>query len=160
MNPLELKDIHLPDSSLWWPPAPGWWLLLLILIALLLLTPWLLKRLRRKSLKALSLREIARIREAAREGSEDRLLLRELSALIRRILISYYGREQVAAASGSEWQARIEQLAPGASFSEAQLRLLGEDRYRREVEADIEALLQSSECWVRALPQRYIDVRA
>lgn len=160
MKPLELRDIHLPDAGLWWPPAPGWWLLALLLLALLASLPWLLKRLRRKSLKSLSLRELERIREAARNGGEDSALLRELSALIRRILISYYGREQVAAASGSEWQARIERLAPGAGFSEAQLRLLGEDRYRRDVEADIEALLHSSERWIRALPRGYIDVPA
>ena len=160
MNPLELRDIHLPDASLWWPPAPGWWLLALLLLVLMASIPWLLKRLRRKSLKSLSLREVERIREAARTGSDDRELLRELSALLRRILISYYGREQVAAASGSEWQARMAQLAPGDAFSEDQLRLLGEDRFRRQVEADIEALLRSSERWIRALPQRYIDVPA
>ena len=33
MNELQLRDIHLPESSLWWPPAPGWWILALLLIA-------------------------------------------------------------------------------------------------------------------------------
>ena len=42
MNELELRDIHLPEASLWWPPAPGWWIsaLLLLLLMLLVILLW------------------------------------------------------------------------------------------------------------------------
>ena len=66
MNELELKDIHLPDAGLWWPPAPGWWVAAALLLVLVLLTPWLLRRLRYKPVKRLSLGELETIRNGFR----------------------------------------------------------------------------------------------
>ncbi len=57
MNELELRDIHLPDASLWWPLAPGWWIAAALLLVLGLLTPWLIRRLRYKPVNRLSLGE-------------------------------------------------------------------------------------------------------
>ena len=28
----ELRDIHVPQVSMWWPLAPGWWVVLALLI--------------------------------------------------------------------------------------------------------------------------------
>ena len=41
MNPPVLRDIHLPDASLWWPPAAGWWVVLILMVVLALLLPLL-----------------------------------------------------------------------------------------------------------------------
>jgi len=64
MNGLELRDIHLPEGSLWWPPAPGWWLLLVLLGLVSLAAWWSLQRRRHPSLRRLSLRQLDAIRRA------------------------------------------------------------------------------------------------
>lgn len=160
MKELQLRDIHLPDSSLWWPPAPGWWLLALLLLIAFILLPWLIRLLKHRSLRALSLQQLKQLRQAVKEGQSEKAALRELSALMRRILITHRGRENIASMSGDDWLAQIEQLAPTDVFSAQQLQLLSHERYRRNYDVDIEALLQSCENWIRALPRRHIDVSA
>jgi len=158
MNELVLRDIHLPDASLWWPPGPGWWLLLLLLLVSILIIPWLLKRLRRKPIKSVSLREIDRIRLAIKQGQSDRAVLQDLSSLIRRVVISYHGRKGYAGSTGDHWLSQLEQFSSATGFSPQQLRLLGRDRYRRDYDVDIDSLLQSCESWIKSLPRSYVDV--
>ena len=152
MNQPELRDIHLPDVNLWWPPAPGWWISLALLLLLLWLLPRLLRWLRHKPPKRLSLLELERIRLRYKEGQSDSAVLREVTSLLRRVTISYYGREQYAALTGAQWIEQLQRLAPGSGFSEQQLQLLAHDRYRAQCEPAVDALLRSLEQWLRALP--------
>lgn len=158
MNELGLRDIHLPDASLWWPPGLGWWLLLLLLVVSMLVIPWLIKCWQRKPIKSVSLREIERIRLGIKQGQSDKAALRDLAGLIRRIVISYHGRKGYAGSTGDDWLSQLDQLSGGAGFSPQQLRLLGRDRYRRDCDADIDSLLQSCESWIKSLPRSYVDV--
>lgn len=152
MNAPELRDIHLPEASLWWPLAPGWWLLALLLVILALACWWLLHRLRRRSISRSSLGEFQRIREAHRDGQPGSETIRQIAALLRRVLISYRGRDEAGASTGAGWMRAIAELASGNVFSEQQLQLLAHDRYRRDCDCDIESLLEASEAWIRALP--------
>ena len=156
----ELRDIHLPEASLWWPPAPGWWISLALIVLLAWLLPRLLRWLRRKPLRRLSQQELARIRLNYQQGHSDRAVLGEVSALLRRVTMSYYGREQYASATGSQWLEQLQTLAPGAGFSVEQLELLAHQRYRAHCEFDVEALLQSTGTWLRALPRSRDNVPA
>jgi hypothetical protein len=160
MNQPELRDIHLPDVSLWWPPAPGWWISLLLILLLLALLPRLLRWFRYKPPKRLSLQELARIRLSYKQGMSDSAVLGEVTALLRRVTISYYGREQYAACTGNQWIDQLQRLAPGSGFSDQQLQLLTHDRYRAQCDFDVDALLQSLEQWLRALPRNRPHVPA
>ncbi|MCG6889081.1 MAG: DUF4381 domain-containing protein [Gammaproteobacteria bacterium] len=160
MNQPELRDIHLPDGSLWWPPAAGWWFVLLLILLLLWLLPRLLRWLRYKPPKRLSLQELERIRRSYKAGQSDGAVLREVAALLRRVTISYYGREQYAAFTGNQWIEQLQRLAPGSGFSDQQLQLLAHDRYRAQCELDVDALLRSLEQWLRALPRSNEHVSA
>ena len=153
MNQPELRDIHLPDVSLWWPPAPGWWISLLLVLLLIWLLPRLWSWLRHKPAKRMSLLELERIRRSYKEGQSDRAVVRDVSALLRRVIISYYGREQYAAFTGNQWIDQLQRLAPGSGFNDQQLQLLAHDRYRAQCEFDVDALLLSLEQWLRALPR-------
>ena len=93
------------------------------------------------------------IRSAHRAGQAPALTLREFAALLRQILISYRGRENMGGCTGAAWIEAINDLAPAAGFDEPQLRLLAHDRYRRDSDCDIEGLLDSGEAWIRALPR-------
>ena len=158
MNAPQLRDIHLPDVSLWWPPAPGWWILLLLLIGLPLLLPWLWRQWQRwrrqRSLSRVSLQELDRIRECRARGEDDRVLLNRIAVLLRRVSMSYYGRRAEAATTGAEWTSQLQRLAPDAGFSPPLLELLARDRYRADCTPDIDALLLASERWLKMLPRR------
>ena len=153
MNGPELRDIHLPDGSLWWPPAPGWWLLLLLLILLVSVLPWLIRRARRRPLRRLSLRELDAIRAAHLDGAERRVTVSRLARLLRRTLISYRGRAGYGGSTGADWLRQMRELAPGGEFDARQFELLARERFRRDCEFDIDALLAAGETWIRALPR-------
>ena len=100
MNELELRDIHLPEASLWWPPAPGWWISLLLLLVVLVILLLVVRWLRHKPLRRLSLHELKRIRQSYASGSSDKAVLADIAVLLRRTLISYHGRGACAASAG------------------------------------------------------------
>ena len=153
MNPLELRDIHLPEASLWWPPATGWWLLLLLLILVCLLLPWWLRRSRQKPLRGLSLSQLQRIKQEHRNGLSDKAVVEQVGTLLRRILISYRDRDGNAASTGNLWLAQLSSLSGTGSFSEEQLDLLAFARYKADPDCDIGGLLKACESWIRALPR-------
>ena len=153
MNGPELRDIHLPDASLWWPPAPGWWAALILLLILLVLLPRIIRRIKQAPLKRQGLRELDRIRQNLAGGESVHAVVADTAALLRRTVIAYQGRAGFAASTGDAWKEQLQHLAVGPRFSQSQLELLGHDRYRRDFECDVDGLLQACECWIRALPR-------
>lgn len=160
MNELELRDIHLPEVSLWWPPAPGWWLALLLLLVLFAILLWAIRRTRQKPLRRLCLHELERIRQQHDSGLSDSAVLGDIAVLLRRALISYHGRDAYAASTGESWIKQLQQVVPRHGFNSAQLQLLARDRYKPDCRYDIENLLLSCERWLRALPRREPRVSA
>ena len=158
MNELELRDIHLPDASLWWPPAPGWWITLALLLALAAMIPWLIRRLRQKPVNRLCLQELQTIRQRFAAGQRNNDVVRDTAALLRRTLIAYRGREGFASSTGDDWVNQLQALASAESFSQAQLELLGHRRYQRDSDSDIDNLLQACERWIRTLPRKEAHV--
>jgi hypothetical protein len=153
MNPLELRDIHLPEASLWWPPASGWWLLLLLVILVCLLLPRWLRRSRQKPLRGSSLSQFKRIRQEHRNGLNDKAVVEQVSTLLRRILISYCGRDGNAASTGDAWLTQLASLSGTGNFSREQLDLLAFARYQADFDCDIGGLLDTCESWIKSLPR-------
>lgn len=153
MKELELKDIHLPDSSLWWPLAPGWWLLLALLALGLLGLLWLNWRRHHQPVARLSMDELDIIRQAHARGQEPRATVNAVAGLLRRTLISYRGRVQHAATIGEDWLSELDQLAPKHGFSDVHKQLLAQGRYQAKVDCDIDDLLRACESWIRNLPR-------
>lgn len=160
MNPPVLRDIHLPDASLWWPPAAGWWVVLILIVMLALSLPRLWRWIRHKPLKRVSMRQFERICQQHKAGQSDRAVLGEIAALLRRVTISYYGRRVAAAATGEQWRQQLQQLAGGAEFSAEQLEWLVRGRYQTHADIDIEALLLVCERWLHGLPRSREHVSA
>jgi hypothetical protein len=158
MNELPLKDIHLPEVSLWWPPAPGWWLLLILVIIIGFFLPGLIRWLRWRPVKTLSLKELAQIRTDMLNGLDQQQVLQQISILLRRTLISYCGRASGASITGKNWVERLSQLAGDDCFSAEQNEWLSRDQYKASAQCDVEAMLGSCENWIRALPRRNPDV--
>jgi hypothetical protein len=106
MNPqdIPLRDLHLPADIGWWPLAPGWWVLLAIaacvFCALLYraFRRWRANRPRRAALKQLEV--------IARDYAGDQDLAsfsKQLSELLRRALLAYAPRDEVAGLTGARW---------------------------------------------------------
>ena len=153
MNELPLKDIHLPDIILWWPPAPGWWVLAILLCLFAYALPGLLRWLRYKPLKSLSLKELYRIKLNHRQQVDHKQTLLAITTLLRRIVISRSGRAGNAGLVGNEWLLQLNQMSTSVDFSADQGELLTHGCYRPAVEADIDRLLQSCENWIKSLPK-------
>ena len=143
---LPLRDIHLPDPIGWWPPAPGWWLLLVGVPTLLVFLIWLWRFLRRMTVKKLALAELESIAQSDREAREK---LQQLAILLRRTALSVYSREAAASLVGEPWLVFLDQAVGSHEFSEGVGRLLIEAPYRREVQADMDALFALCREWIK-----------
>jgi len=160
MNEIPLKDIHLPDGALWWLPAPGWWLLLIALILMIGAWRYFSYWAKHRSYRALSLREYKTIRQRFDQAQDYRILLADISHLLRRTAMSYQGRQSTASLTGAEWIKQLNQLSGKPCFTAEQEELLTNGQYRRELKFDIDALFASCEHWVKALPRSRNHVSA
>ncbi len=147
---LPLRDIHLPEPIGWWPPAPGWWLLAVGLPALLMLAWWLWRWLRRKTVAKLALAELESI---AQSDADARVQVQQLGILLRRVALSRYPREQVAGLVGEQWLAFLDGALGKEDFSKGVGRLFIAAPYRREVQADMDALYALCREWIKRLPK-------
>ena len=111
MNPqdIPLRDLHLPAGIGWWPLAPGWWVLLGIAACG---AAWLLYRLwcrwRANRPRRVALKQLEQI---ARDYTGDQDLPgfgKRLSELLRRALLAYAPRDEVAGLTGEAWLAWLD----------------------------------------------------
>ncbi len=147
MEPLPLKDIHLPDSLAWWPPAPGWWLLPIALLLLSMAIRWVWKRLARKTAVHAARRLLKNL-----GGENDTLqTLTDLSALLRRTAMSIDTRGKVAGLQGSAWLDYLDRSLPEQPFKLGVGRCLADAHYRPSLpdDVDIPALIALCERWLK-----------
>ena len=154
-NSLPLRDIHLPDGVSVWPPAPGWWLLLILLMAFAILLPKLIRYLKQPRPNKLAWSEFKRIQQQYQQQQNTQQLARELSALLRRIALSYLPREQVASLTGKAWQQQLASINPQQPLSDVVLDTLSTAAYQANTELDGQQLLKQCEQWLSALPRRH-----
>jgi Domain of unknown function (DUF4381) len=112
-NQLPLRDLHLPPPVDWWPLAPGWWLVLaLVLLAL----AWLVRRAwhKRRFLapRRHAVRALAEIEAAYLEHRNPVVLARQASELLRRSMLAYAPRHEVAGLTGEPWLAWLDRDLP------------------------------------------------
>ena len=108
-NALPLRDLHLPDAVGWWPLAPGWWVLLVVLAVALVYLGWLWYRAWVfNAPRRYALRELARLEAEYLEHRDPVLLGKQLSELLRRGMLAYAPREEVAGLTGDAWLAFLD----------------------------------------------------
>lgn len=133
MNPqyLPLRDLHLPEGIGWWPFAPGWWMLLgFSLLALLWLLRYAVRHRRRGAARRFALRELARLRRAYDSDGNAVTLSIRLSELLRRAMLAYAPRSEVAGLTGDAWLLWLDRGLDEKPFSEGPGRNLRNLPYR------------------------------
>jgi len=139
-NQLPLRDIHLPAPNSWWPPAPGWWLLLLVLIVVAVFIWWFVGKYRQRAVLRSAERELKAIQRSYKKEQNSQKLLGELSALVRRVMISHFHREDVSSLVGDVWLERLDQALGDSEFtpefSQGIGSVLARGPYQQQVEFD------------------------
>jgi hypothetical protein len=142
---IPLRDLHLPEAVGWWPLAPGWWVLLaLVAIGLLILLRRAWIRWRHNAARRIALKELAHLEGSYREAPNPVLLATRLSELVRRTMLAYAPRKEVAGLTGPEWLAWLDRGLDEKLFSEGPGTSLQELPYRRADSvrgADVDGLL-------------------
>ncbi len=129
---LPLRDIHLPQAVGWWPLAPGWWILIALAVAGLAYVLYRqYKKWRWNAARRIALSELARIRTEYEQGADALLLAKELSELLRRSMLAYAPRGEMAGLTGEHWLAWLDRGLDDRPFTEGSGRNLESLPYRR-----------------------------
>ena len=135
MNPQDplagLHPLRAPDAIGWWPLAPGWWVLIAVAaIGLVLLLRFWLRRRARAAARRHALRQLDRATLAyAEHGSAAKLGI-EVSELLRRTMLAYAPRADVAGLTGDAWLDWLDRDLPAPRFREGAGRELVDLPYR------------------------------
>jgi hypothetical protein len=115
---IPLRDLHLPELIGWWPLAPGWWFLIVLVVAGLgYLLYQAFRKWRRNAARRLALRELSRIQHDYQYGVDEISLAIELSELLRRTMLAYAPRNEVAGLTGEGWLRWLDQGLDDRPFS-------------------------------------------
>lgn len=145
-NQLPLRDLHLPPPIDWWPLAPGWWLLIALLLTGLC---WLLRRALKKrqylAPRRHAVRALASIEAEYLKHRNPVVLTRQASELLRRAMLAYAPRHEVAGLTGESWLAWLDRGLPVPYFHTEGGKSLLQLPYRNPAgdlgDVDVNALL-------------------
>jgi hypothetical protein len=136
---IPLRDLHLPEAIDWWPLAPGWWLLMaLSAFGLLYLLHRAYRRWRANRPRRIALRELKKVRGEYQRGMDAISLSKQLSQLLRRAMLAYGSRDEVAGLTGQSWLEWLDQGLEGRPFTTGAGRLIGSLPYVRSDSSDTE----------------------
>lgn len=123
---IPLRDLHLPEAIDWWPLAPGWWVV--IALAAVGLAYLFRHYLRTRARGAARRHALLQLRELTAEFEQHRdavAFSSSLSELLRRTMLAYAPRHEVAGLTGDEWLAWLDKDLDKPRFqSEAGRKLL------------------------------------
>ena len=154
---LALRDLHLPEPVSWWPPAIGWWILLLLALVgltLLLVRAW--RKYQANAPRRYALRELQAL-EAEYLAQRDPVRLgKQVSQLLRRAMLAYAPRADVAGLTGDSWLAWLDEGLPVPYFHTDGGKSLLQLPYRNPDDdfgdVDIGALLAAARMRLSTLP--------
>ena len=134
MDPTQipLRGLHVPEMIGWWPLAPGWWLVIgLIVVGLVLLLRRAASRRNENAPRRHAIRELERSTTAFAEHGDTVRLGAEVSEILRRTMLAYAPRSEVAGLTGDAWLDWLDRDLRQPRFSKGPGRSLLDLPYRR-----------------------------
>jgi hypothetical protein len=114
---LALRDLHLPEAIGWWPLAYGWWLIIALALVGL---GWLLMRAWRgwrfNAAHRYAIRELKSVEAEYLARRNPVVLGQQVSELLRRGMLAYAPRHEVAGLTGESWLAWLDRGLPVPYF--------------------------------------------
>ena len=121
MNPAEipLRDLHLPALTDWWPLAPGWWVLIALALGGLLYVAWrAFQEFKKNAARRRALSQLRYLKAEYSWNADPILLGIRLSELLRRAMLAYAPRDEVAGLTGSSWLEWLDRGLAGNVFTD------------------------------------------
>ena len=168
LSTIPLHDIHLPAAVSWWPLAIGWWLLIILVMLTVAAWVWWLRRKRQHQWRVDALAVLRDIEQAHRQHSDAVQLVNELSVWLRRVCVSVFPRQQIAAVTGQRWLEALDTVftngrtAPPWRFDSQIGRVLIAVPYQQanaDITIEVDSLLQLCRAWLKCLPQPSAEAR-
>lgn len=152
-----LRDIHVPEVSMWWPLAPGWWVLIaLALIAVAIaIHAWRRRVARRRRADAV-LAELHAASERHAVDGDAAAFAASVNQLLRRVARLRDPRSVTL--SGDAWARALAAQAPRADV--ALLVALDAAMYRPRADIDVAGTCRDADAWIRAALRRSSRVTA
>lgn len=152
MNPEEipLRDLHLPEMTGWWPPAPGWWFVIALAVCGLAYLAWrAFCRFQRNAARRRALSQLRYLKaEYSWTGDAISLCLR-LSKLLRRAMLAYAPRDEVAGLTGEHWLAWLDRGMESRAFTDGPGRNIERLPYQKPdldvADTDIDGMIEAVE---------------
>ena len=139
-NASPLRDLHLPEAIGIWPLAPGWWVVIGIVLVLAAIWSWQMWiAWRDGALRRYALRQLDRLYAGYRENGNAVEFGSDLSELLRRTMLAYAPRKDVAGLTGQDWLDWLDDDLPIPQFAGSAGEVLLELPYRNP-ESDLTGL--------------------
>ncbi len=145
---LPLRDLHLPEAVSWWPLAPGWWVLLAvaaIALGVVLRHAW--RQWRFNAPRRHALAELQQVEADYLQNRDPVRLAQRVSELLRRAMLAYAPRKEVAGLIGDDWLQWLDEGLPVPYFHTDGGKSLLQLPYRNPADdfagIDIDALLSA-----------------
>jgi len=151
MDPTELplRALHLPEPIGWWPLAPGWWFVILLAMlgfGWLILRAWRTRQF--NAPRRYAMRALASVETDYLTHRNPVELGKQVSELLRRGMLAYAPRHEVAGLTGEAWLEWLDQGLPVPYFhtegGKSLLRLPYRDPAGDFSDVDINALLAAA----------------
>ena len=128
---IPIRDLHLPEAIAWWPLAPGWWVVIaLIVLGVGLLFRYFLRIRARGAARRHALRRLNELTADFEQHHDAVAFSSHLSELLRRTMLAYAPRQDVAGLTGDEWLAWLDRDLDQPRFQGEAGRKLLELPYR------------------------------
>ena len=129
---IPIRDLHLPEAIGWWPLAPGWWVVIALAAVVL---AWLGRLYWRRHARGAARRHALRQLDMLTRDFETQgnvvAFASGLSELLRRTMLAYTSRRDVAGLTGDKWLEWLDRDLETKRFAGETGRKLLELPYRR-----------------------------
>ena len=137
---IPLRDLHLPEAIGWWPLAPGWWFVIAVaLVTLGYLVHVYLNHRSRSAARRYALRQLNTLTAEFEQHGNAVAFSSSLSELLRRTMLAYAPRLDVAGLTGEAWLQWLDEGLAQPVFSSGPGRQILELPYRRP-DAELEVV--------------------